>query len=393
MDQNSKFFREILENNEELYTVISTEGIIEYQNPVCERVVGYECEELKSKNFFDFVSQNDLPLLTNHISHILREGTSPTPIDFSFRHKNGNWIILEAIVKNLTKNSLVSGLLITARDVTERKVADEVKLAESEERFQSMKGSLEERNRIVEDDLKAAQIIQTAFLPDEIPSYPNLKVDYIYLPLDFIGGDYFSLYPLREGGYGIFIGDVANHGITAAIFFSLLKFISDKICRRFPLEPKKFIDQLNLNLKNYMPHSFLTALYGFFHYNEQEKKMNFTFSRGGHPLPIVYEARSKKATFVQCGGRVIGEFDDINAKEVKIELNRGDRLFLYTDGIPEAMNESDRCFGFDPMLDLIKKCHQKDLRKTLYQVIRKINEFRGRNPLSDDIILIGVEVQ
>ncbi len=264
------------------------------------------------------------------------------------------------------------------------------RMKEFEEALRTNEETLRKRNQAIEKDLLAAQLIQKSLLFTNIPALDWIKVDYRYLPLDAVGGDYFSLTQLREGGLGVFIGDVASHGVTAALYLSLVKATSERICRTHAHEPARFIDMMNKDLIGNMPLSFLTATYGLF-YVTGDGLTNFTFSSAGHPHPIIWRADTGEAGFLHCKGTLIGVFNDLEFKEVNIALSKGDRIFLYTDGIPEAVNEKNEIIGYDELPALIQKNSDGSLEKTLDNIIDAVNLFRGETPLSDDIIILGFE--
>lgn len=154
-----------------------------------------------------------------------------------------------------------------------------------EEQLRKSEELLRQRTMSIEKDLKNAQVIQRALLPQEVPDYRNLRVDYRYLPLDAIGGDYFSFTVLSEGGMGVFIGDVESHGVSAALFTALVKFASNGACRRYGQSPTEFLGRLNRDLTGSMASSFMTALYAFFTYDEASAVMRVRISSAATPRP------------------------------------------------------------------------------------------------------------
>lgn len=265
-----------------------------------------------------------------------------------------------------------------------RKIAEEA-LRVSEE-------ALRQRNESIEKDLRNAQIIQRALLPGTVPKLDWIALDYRNYSLDAVGGDYFSFTPLREGGLGVFIGDVSGHGVSAALFLSLLKSTADRICRKFGQQPKDFISRLNEDLIVNMPHYFITGIYGFFYYDHENTTHVFTFSRGGHPNPIVFKASSGEVSLLECKGTILGKFDDAEYYEKKVFLEKGDRIFFYTDGLPETRNEDMKIYGFNNVPDLIKNSHRDSLSETLDAVFEELNIFKGSAEIDDDIVLIGIEL-
>ncbi len=291
------------------------------------------------------------------------------------------------IIKSTQRIKVSDGeiVLINFHDIT--------KMKEIEEALRKSEEALRGRNQAIEKDLLTAQLIQKSLLSTNIPELDWLKVDYRYLPLDAVGGDYFSLtpLPLREGGLSIFIGDVSSHGVTAALFLSLVKATCERIYRKYALEPAQFISRLNVELFGNMPLSFLTATYGVFGLSENGQK-DFTFSSAGHPYPIVFRDYQKKAEYVYSKGTLIGMFKDLEFQEKNIPLNKGDRVFLYTDGIPETLNEKNDIIGFDMLPELIRQTYDPSLGKTLDNIIDAVNQFKGNLALSDDIVIIGIEM-
>jgi len=191
----------------------------------------------------------------------------------------------------------------------------------------------------------------------------------------------------------IFIGDVSGHGVSAALFLSLLKATADRACRRHGQSPREFIESLNRDLLENMPHYFVTAIYGYFSTAGMNGgSINFTFSKGGHPNPIIYRAATGDIDMLNCRGTILGKFDHVSFEEQTVTLQRGDRIFLYTDGLPETTNEENNIIGFNELPSLIRDVSAKDLGATLDAVIQSANSFRGSAKIEDDIVLIGCEV-
>lgn len=271
-----------------------------------------------------------------------------------------------------------------AMETHNRKIAEE-SLRLSEE-------MLRKRTEMIEKDLKNAQIIQRALLPNSIPPVENIRIEYKNFSVDAVGGDYFSFTPLKEGGLGVFIGDVSGHGVSAALFLSLLKATADRACRRFGQSPKEFIEYLNRELIETMPHYFVTAIYGFFTQRRADGSIQFTFSKGGHPNPIIQWKSTGKVEMLRCRGTILGKFDHATYEEISIALQPGDRIFLYTDGLPEMTNPEKQMLGFNELVHLIEECVKDDLKETLDAILRETDSFRKGADIEDDIVLIGLEV-
>lgn len=247
------------------------------------------------------------------------------------------------------------------------------------------------RNELIEKDLKLAQKIQSFILPKQTVKHDRFRIEYRYFPHDTIGGDFFSFAPFPEG-IGIFIGDVVGHGISAALFISLLKAATDRVCRKHGNSPKEYLNSLNVELIDYMNYNFLTAIYGLLQFDDQNNNPVFRYSNAGHPKPILHKRQTGQTMLLKPSGTMLGVFPDMMYPENSVSLNTGDRIFLYTDGLPETKNEKNEIFGFDNVPDLISAAIKPDLSDTLNAIISDIYSFKGSQDIEDDLILIGIEI-
>ena len=95
---------------------------------------------------------------------------------------------------------------------------------------------------------------------------------------------------------------------------------------------------------------------------------------------------------LNCRGTILGKFEQVKYEEQKVLLSRGDRIFLYTDGLPEMTNASKDMLGYNELLPLIRSASAADLSGTLDSIISSAGNFRGDALIEDDIVLIGCEV-
>ncbi len=300
--------------------------------------------------------------------------------------KDGSLITMDVSVTFIRdEESRPIGILGVSRNITERKKMEEA-LRKSEE-------DLRRRNLSLEKDLKTAQIIQKALISGRTHAGAGLKIDYRYIPLEAIGGDYFAITELKEGGTGVFLGDVSNHGVTAALFLSLIKATTDRICRNFAKNPRSYMISLNHELIHNMPYSFLTAIYGVFYRDELLNKMIFRFSSAGHPYPIIYHASTGEVQELVSRGPLIGMIENIDTEEKTVTLEPGDRIILYTDGIPETMNSQSTLLGFDRLPELLKTAGSLPMNSVLDHIMHEIDSFRGKRPHADDIVIILFEIE
>lgn len=125
LQESERYFRSLIENALDTITILAADGTITYESPSVERVLGYAPQEMVGCNVFDFVHPDDV----DHVKDVFDRvggGTGVTAsFELRFRHKNGSWRLLEAVGKNLLNDPSVGGIVVNARDTTERKEAEE----------------------------------------------------------------------------------------------------------------------------------------------------------------------------------------------------------------------------------------------------------------------------
>ncbi|HPA71312.1 MAG TPA: PAS domain S-box protein [Spirochaetota bacterium] len=367
-------------------TVVITDvrGTIEYVNPKFTRLTGYTYAEAIGKNPRILKSGEQGREFYRDLWDTIAAGKEWRG-EFHNRKKNGELYWEFASISPIRDSEgRVTHFVAVKEDVTERKRSEEaLRVSEEKLRF---------RNNAMEKDLKLAQIINRAVLPKNPPVTDSLLVDYRYVPLDKVGGDYFSFMNGEDGSFSVFLGDVAGHGIAAALFITLVKSVSDRIYREFGNDPERYLGMINRLLIDEMPSYFITAVYGIFRFDGG--RATLTLANGGHPHPVIYRAGEGAFIQVKTSGTVIGMIDTAVYRRETIDLAPGDRVYLFTDGIPEAENMKKQMIGFDAgLVDIFRRSHRADLGETLDGVLEEVKKFTGAKPVDDDIVLIGLEVR
>ncbi len=282
--------------------------------------------------------------------------------------------------------------------IIERKRAQEElawALKEKEELLRELMVSermLKERNEKMEADLAIAKAAQKGIMKSDRPRCSRLAVDVRYKPLDQVGGDYFSFFNSTDDSLGLFIGDVSGHGISAALFTALLKSATTRVYREYGGEPSQFMKNLNDELLDYMSSYFVTGIYGIFNPCSGDVSTSLRFTVGAHPFPII-KRRNSDFTFSGVSNDIIGLTGDVQYVETIEDLSPGDRVFLYTDGVPDTINKRRESIGFgEGLLDLFRNAEVPALPDMLDAVLDGIVRFREGNPMQDDITIIGIEV-
>lgn len=243
----------------------------------------------------------------------------------------------------------------------------------------------------IQSDLAVAGEIQKAILPCRFPPFPEIKSLDIYAsmtPAKEIGGDFYDFFRLDDDRIGLVIADVSGKGVPAALFMA----VSNTLLRSISMtkdNSQDCIDELNRLLCRVNVNSmFVTVFYGIL--NHRTGALDYT--NGGHNP--AYVLRGKNGELERLGhfpNLVIGGFEDFSYKSESAQLDPGDSLFLYTDGITEAFDAKDEAFGDERLEDSLVELYHDDAKTIIEGVYADLGEFIGDRTQSDDITMLVVK--
>lgn len=423
LEQSEERYRSLFERSLDIVFIHDFEGHFIDANTAALNALGYTREEIQTMKLRSIVGDDQVPLVDQIYKELLDTGAQKNPTEFLLYKKDGNCIHVETKSFIVYRNDKPFAIQSIGREISDRKrmeaelrqhreklevivqertaelkeinkqlIREIIERKQIENELRISENSLRARNEMIVKELESARLIQKALMPKEVPVYPPLVIDYRYLPLETVGGDYFSFTALEEGGLGIFIGDVTGHGVPAALFLSLVRTVTNRACRKWGMHPGTYLEMVNYEVYRGMPDYYMTALYGLF--KPHQDGTTFTFSRGGHPYPILYRRKTDSVELVKASGNLLGWQESRTFSETSVELKPGDRIFLYTDGIPDTINEEHEMLDANErFIELFRDPENVSLRKKLDCVIDAVTAFRKGAPLVDDIILIGIEMQ
>jgi len=237
-------------------------------------------------------------------------------------------------------------------------------------------------------EMKIVGDIQRSLLPTDLPSIPGLELAASYQTSTQAGGDYYDLFALPEGKWGIFIADVSGHGTPAAVLMA----VTHAIAHAYPgptMPPGAVMEHLNGLLSRHYTNgngSFVTAFYGV--YNPSNRAL--TYARAGHNPPR-FQSHGAVSPLDGVGNLPLGILPDSAYDEGTVQLNAGDSILFYTDGITEAMNAANELFGEDS-LDKLVASHRTSAAALIESVLNQVRAFEGDRPAADDRTLLAVRV-
>jgi len=233
----------------------------------------------------------------------------------------------------------------------------------------------------MEQELSVAASIQQRILPTSLPKIEGYDLAGINIPSKEVGGDYYHCVDLKNGKYAFIIADVAGKGIGAALLVSTLDAALYSYLE-FDIPLTEMADRLNkLIYKSSPSDKYIT----FFIAVLDSKTGELDIVNAGHN-PIFLLRTNGTLEKLDAGGVGLGMFDfGIPFAGQKTILNPGDKLFLYTDGIPEAMNEKEEEYSDEKMINFFTKYSENPSQEFISALVKDVKEYSGITPQSDDI--------
>ena len=246
-----------------------------------------------------------------------------------------------------------------------------------------------EKERIV-TELSLATEIQAAMLPHIFPAFPNRPDFDIYAGMDpakEVGGDFYDYFLIDDDHLCMVIADVSGKGVPAALFMMASKIILQSVAM-MGSSPAQILTKTNQALcSNNEADMFVTVWLGILELSTGR----LTCANAGHEFPAIKHPGGRFELIRDRHGFVIGGFEDSEYEEYELKLEPGSKLFVYTDGVPEAMNEARELFGTDRMLDALNKEEEAGPEQLLQNVRDAVDDFVEGAEQSDDITMTALE--
>jgi sigma-B regulation protein RsbU (phosphoserine phosphatase) len=281
--------------------------------------------------------------------------------------------------------------------IPEVKTADEVgALADS---FKTMKSSLKQyisdlkettaAKERIESELKIAHDIQMGILPKKFPPFPN-RTEFDILariePAREVGGDLYDFFFMDDDHLCFVIGDVSGKGVPASLFMAVTKtMVKARAAKGLP--PEKVLTRVNqdLSLDNESM-MFVTLFLGILNTRTGELE----YCNAGHNPPLLLSPAGRVFVLQPTGGIALGVAEEGVYQSRKVILQKGDSLFLYTDGVTEAMNKREELFSEGRLIKELAEMKGKSIQEIVTGVMGKVGSFSAGVPQADDITLMVI---
>ena len=238
------------------------------------------------------------------------------------------------------------------------------------------------RKRAAKNELVEARAIQQRLIPRESLQVSNYNFACLWQPAGEVSGDYCDITPIRDHQVALCIGDVSGKGLPAALLMSNLQ-AAVKANEEANLLPSQLVTNVNRVIsQNVSENKFITFFYGVV----DTKNHRLTYTNAGHNAPLLVR-RDGSVFCLSTGGVILGILPDYSYSQGSIELQPGDQLLLYTDGISEAVNAAGEEFGEARLQQLLRTIAAPSAFSALQQINQVVSDFHT-TPERDDRTMI-----
>ena len=239
----------------------------------------------------------------------------------------------------------------------------------------------------LQTEVQLARQIQQTFIPQFLPQHPAWQFAARWRTARQVGGDFYDVIELPNKKLGIFIADVADKGMPAALFMALTRTLirAAVIETASPVEALRRVN--DLLLPDTQQGMFVTAVYG----ELDTEHGQFTYVNAGHNPPFWVKTNGEVEKLSRTA-IALGVMEQPNMQEHSISLGMGDTLLLYTDGLTEAFSIDGRLFGEGRLMEALKSAPAHTADEVLIAVEEHLNEFIDTVPLGDDLTMLAVRM-
>jgi serine phosphatase RsbU (regulator of sigma subunit)/predicted ester cyclase len=306
-------------------------------------------------------------------------------------------VVTRFIVHAIHDGGELMGVAPTGRELTNRaivvhrivkgKIAEEWGMGTigATLRKQRLEQEIRERER-VEQELRVARSIQQASLPEQVPQLEGWQITPFYRPAREVGGDFYDFLELEDGRLGLVVGDATGKGVPAALVMASARSMLRAIAQALgSTSPGDVLGRVNDALfTDIPPNMFVTCFYAIL----DPKRASLSYANAGHDLPYLW--RGGEAVELRARGMPLGLMPGMSYEEKEIELDSGEGVLFYTDGLVEAHDPKGEMFGF-PRLRALIADHGEE-RALGNFLLEELYSFVGEGwEQEDDITLLMLE--
>lgn len=376
-----RLFESLMKQSADRIYIKDTAGRFVIVSDALARTHGmHDRNELESMSDFDFFTREIADAFYAEEQEILQTGKPVVNRIEKEVWKDGKttWASVSKVPLQL-ESGVTIGILGISRDVSEEHRAKE---------------RLEEQNEKMLADYASAEEVQGLMIPGRIPHVDGIDLTYVWEPMDAVGGDIIN-FPKTPGGELLFfLGDVCGHGVQAAFYTILLKYITARTAETYQANPDEFLEKVGSIMADRMGGGFVAAIAGHFGPSADDGSRDLFLSNTGNPDYLIYRAANHTVEHGKLASAIVmGLIESKASQTERLRLFRGDRFIIFSDGIIETVNELGEEFGINGLKNGLLRGTHSTLQVCLNELFTESISRLDTPGQQDDISLIAFELK
>jgi len=403
---------ENLRNSEALYhSLVETlhqnilrkdlQGRFTFANQQFCKTLGRPLEDIVGKTDLDFFPPELAEKYQRDDRRVMQTGKPYETVE-EHQPPGGDKIYVQVVKTPLYgADGAIIGLQGIFWDITQQRLADE-KIRRVNALLAQSRNELRARNAQMEDDLKMAREIQLTMLPQQFPTFPRsaspsgsaFQFTHRYLPAGTVGGDFFAVSALSENEAGVFICDVAGHGVRSALVTAMIRALAEEL-KPLATNPGQFLSKLNSDLHAILKHTGTPMLTTAFYLVADSKSGTMRYANAGHPKPLlIRRGASRVEPLANASGKsqpVLGLFEDATYQTSEVKLNPKDLVMLFTDGLYEVEDRNNALYSQEMLVAGVQRRTQLPAPQLFDELLAEIRRFAADGAFADDVCLVAMD--
>ena len=373
ISRQKEYYEALLVNSPVAIVAADISNIVISWNPMAEKLFGYSQEEVIGNDVDLFVANNQIyKEEAKEMSTQVLDGDM-VQVTTKRTRKDGSFIDIELLALPVMVQGERVGFVAIYHDLTEIKRIEE---------------ALRKQNTQMQSELELAGDIQKSFLLIDMPRITGWDFGNALISAKETSGDFYDVRILPNGNLGIFLGDVVDKGVGAALFMSLCLALLRSLSSEQLSRPNKVLQAINKEiLQATRSGQFLTAFFAIL----DTKTGSMSYSNAGHPPSLLYSAKTQGVSRQIRTGMPLGISKAANWSQGTFDMTGGDFLCLYTDGITEGFNGAQVPYGEERLKAILEKFSGKDATEITKAAVADLKKFVGTSGLADDIAIITIK--
>jgi len=367
-EESLKLHSAALEAAANAIVITDSDGVVISVNQAFTEMTGYKLEEAVGRDMSFLKSDLHGPEFYQDLRQTITAGEVWQGEMINRRKDGALYPEEQTITPVADENGHINHFICIKQDITERKLAEQALM----------------QNASMLKEMEIAKQIQLSLLPPAPPLLTGIDCAGSCVPAYHIGGDYYDIF-LRGDDLDLVIADVSGHSIGAALI--MVETRSVLRAQRASLQgPAELVSALNELLHEDLTRAELFITMSYLSYNRSTGSLRYT--NAGHPPPILYRPKQDRFFELDAEGLILGVQRGVTFHEPALQVEDGDLLLLYTDGIIEAEGGGGELFGTSRLREVLAGQHRKPATGVIDSIMNAVRAFSGTAAFDDDISIL-----